>query len=121
MFYRRAALVLLVLAACNGSNVVSNDGSAVTCNVDPPLTCPAEVPTYATVQPIIEKACVPCHDGADPDGPWPLKTYKSAADWAEVIRADLMNCSMPPADGGVPLSDEDRHTLLTWIRCDYPQ
>jgi hypothetical protein len=120
MFPRRAALLLLALAACNGSNV-TDAGGAVTCNVDLPLECPAEAPTYATVQPIIEKACVPCHDGADPDGPWPLRTYKSAADWADVIRADVANCSMPPADGGVPMSDEDRYTILTWIRCGYPQ
>jgi cytochrome c5 len=119
---RLGALLPLMLIACGGGSAspVGDAGAALTCNVDPPLACPAGGPTYAAVQPIFARSCVPCHDGADPDGPWPLRTYKSAADWAEVIRADLISCEMPPADGGIPLSDEDRHALLTWIRCDYP-
>jgi hypothetical protein len=123
MLLRRLGVILpLMLAACasKSEGPVGDAGALVACNVDAPLACPADGPTYATVEPIIGRSCVPCHGGENPDGPWPLRTYKSAADWAEVIRADLITCEMPPADGGVPITDEDRHALLTWIRCDYP-
>jgi len=43
------------------------------------------------------------------------------ADWADVILPDLIDCTMPPADGGVSLAPEDRLAILTWIRCGFPE
>ena len=34
-------------------------------------------------------------------GPWPLLQYSHVADWYDVVRAMLLDCSMPPPDAGV--------------------
>jgi hypothetical protein len=119
----RACVLALALAACSGGNgnVAMNDGGALTCNVDAPTSCPgADAPTWETVAPIVGARCAPCHYG-QPDGPWPLITYQHVVDWYDVVRSDLIDCSMPPADGGVTMTDEERHTILTWLRCDTPK
>ena len=53
---------------------------------------------------------------------WPLNDYELVADWADLIRADLLNCSMPPADAaaGAAMTDADRVVLLNWILCGTP-
>jgi hypothetical protein len=88
--------------------------------VTAPTACPAPEPRFADVQPIIHDHCAtPCHNGA-PGGPWPLDAYQDVKDWEDLIRSDLLDCTMPPADGGVPLSDADRAAILGWIRCGSP-
>jgi hypothetical protein len=41
--------------------------------------------------------------------------------WADVVRADLIDCSMPPGEGGVAMADEERLAVLVWIRCGFPE
>jgi hypothetical protein len=119
----RACVLALALAACGSSNngVANSDGGALTCNVDAPTSCPADGPTWETVAPIVGARCAaPCHYGQI-DGPWPLYTYQQVVDWYDVVRSDLLNCTMPPPDSGVPMTDDERHTILTWLRCDTPR
>lgn len=108
-------------AACRGGGVAGTDGGALTCAVDAPTSCPDGGPTFATVHPIFEGNCVPCHNGAVADGPWPLKTYEEIVSWSDDVRALLASCEMPPLDAGAIMSDEDRHTILQWLRCNYPR
>ena len=98
----------------------SADGGALICNVSAPTACPDPPPHYADVSGIIQARCVPCHDDS-PDAAWPLQTYRQVADWADVVRDDLIRCTMPPADGGYTISEDERTAILTWIRCSYPQ
>jgi len=106
----------------------SSDGDAgsgtvpLTCTVTAPTSCPTPAPHYADVEPIIQQNCTaPCHAGVDPDGPWPLTTYEHVADWADIIRGDMLDCSMPPADAGVAITTDERQAILTWIRCGFPE
>ena len=38
-----------------------------------------------------------------------------------VVRAMLLDCSMPPPDAGVTMPDEERVAILTWLLCGYPE
>ncbi|HVY38604.1 MAG TPA: hypothetical protein VHM31_11735 [Polyangia bacterium] len=120
-------LVAFVLAAtaCTTADDSSarpdGGGKPLICSVTAPTSCPDPAPRYADVAPIISQRCaMPCHSGV-PNGPWPLTDYEHVADWADTVRADLLDCSMPPADGGVPITADDRTAVLTWIRCGAPE
>ena len=128
---RRLRLFGLLLAAgvdCGGGaagDPTADAGSgadAVSCTATAPTACPTPAPRYADVKTLIQQNCAgPCHSGADPAGPWPLTNYEHVADWADIVRADLLDCTMPPADGGVTLAPEDRLAILTWLRCGFPE
>jgi hypothetical protein len=107
----------LIGASC-GPSAQTSDGAPLACTVQPPTVCPDPPPHYPDVQPIFERACVPCHQGL-PGGNWPLLQYSHVADWQDVIRAHMIACTMPPPDAGVPMSDEERVAILTWILCGY--
>jgi hypothetical protein len=95
----------------------ATDAAARVCSVEAPTSCPDPSPHYGDVAPIINQRCVePCHSGL-PGGPWPLTDYAHVADWADVVRDDLILCLMPPADGGISMSEEEKLAILTWIRC----
>jgi hypothetical protein len=98
----------------------SADTGALVCTIQAPTVCPAPVPHWPDVQPIFERRCVLCHNGI-PGGPWPLLQYSHVADWNDVVRAMLLDCSMPPPDAGVPMPDEERTAILTWILCGFPE
>jgi hypothetical protein len=97
-----------------------DDGDGQICSVEAPTTCPDPATRYADIAPLLEHHCVPCHSGT-PGGPWPLTSYKHAVDWQDIIRTSMLECTMPPADGGGAMSNEDRLAILTWIRCGYPE
>lgn len=90
------------------------------CDVVAPTVCPDPPPGYAQVEPIFAQRCVSCHYGM-PMGPWPLYEYQHIADWTDVVRADVLDCSMPPRDAGVAMSNEERMAILTWILCGIPK
>jgi hypothetical protein len=97
----------------------ATDAAARVCSVEAPTSCPDPSPHYGDVAPIINQRCVePCHSGL-PGGPWPLTDYAHVADWADVVRDDLILCLMPPADGGISMSEEEKLAILTWIRCGF--
>ena len=115
-----AAIGLLTGAGCERSNAVTTDAGALVCTVEAPTACPDPAPHYPDIQPIIQRTCVPCHNGMV-GGPWPLLQYSHVADWQDVIRAFVLDCSMPPPDAGVPMSDEERTAILTWILCGFQE
>jgi hypothetical protein len=98
----------------------TEDGGALLCTVQAPTVCPDPAPQWPDVQPIFQRRCVSCHNGMI-GGPWPLMQYSHVADWYDVVRAMLLDCSMPPPDAGVYMPDEDRIAILTWILCGLPE
>jgi uncharacterized membrane protein len=92
----------------------------VPCTVTPPSECPDPPPRFADVAPIFKARCATCHI-SDWTGPWPLDTYEHIADWADVVRSHLVECSMPPPEAGTPLPNAESETILTWIRCKTPR
>ncbi len=94
---------------------------AAACATVAVTVCPdAGVPTYTDVAPIFQARCASCHKGED-GGPWPLDDYEPIADWQGEVRAMILNCSMPPADSGVTMPDDETAKLLTWIKCGLPK
>ena len=112
-----ASLALGAVGACSPAG----EGPPA-CGVVGPTECPSPPPLYADVAPIVGQRCAgPCHDGLLAEGPWPLTDYEHVADWADVIRGELLRCTMPPADSGVTMTLDERLALLTWIRCGHPE
>ena len=119
------AALVVVVGACQTQEAAGVDAGATddvavfVCTITAPTVCPDPPPHYADVAPIFQSACVMCHNGV-PAGPWPLLQYSHVADWQDVIRANLLDCSMPPPDAGVPMTNEERTAILTWILCGFP-
>jgi len=90
------------------------------CNVPAPPSCPSPAPRYQEIAAIIKQRCASCHSPLW-TGPWPLDTYGHVADWQDTIRSNLLDCSMPPPEAGVPITVDERVSILTWIRCGLPQ
>ena len=116
------ALVAVLLTAsatgCGGERIVGQQASAVfVCHdVDAGATCAGD--TYATVKPILDRACVPCHfsDDVDAGSNWPLTTYSDIQAWDDTIRLDILDCSMPPPGSGFTMTDKERARVMNWIK-----
>jgi uncharacterized membrane protein len=78
--------------------------------------CPTPALRYVDVKPIFDQRCISCHSPSW-TGPWPLDTYGHVADWQDDIRTNLLRCSMPPPDAGIPITTEERRQILTWLAC----
>ncbi len=125
-----ACFAALSLAGCaSGPAASSADGGGAgidagpprgTCSLSGPTSCPSPPPRYADIAPILQQWCVSCHAGAE-GGPWPLTDYSHVSDWRDDIRADMLTCAMPPPDAGTGMTDAERLTILTWIRCGLPR
>jgi hypothetical protein len=93
-----------------------------------PMACPTPPVTYAKVEPIFQARCANiCHNGMTPDPTnnnipfWSLKDYQHVSDWRDTIRQVMVDCSMPPADAGVPLTVEERWAILEFLYCGLPK
>jgi hypothetical protein len=136
------AACVLVLTACGGdegpvrptdvtSGKTASDGGEsgagldggvfdVPCTVEAPTSCPDPAPRFDDVSPIFKQRCASCHV-SEWTGPWPLDTYPHIADWADVIRGHLLDCTMPPPEAGTPMPNDESEKILTWIRCNTPK
>jgi hypothetical protein len=85
------------------------------CAIKPPAACPDASPGYASVEPILQKSCVPCHPGNGDQ--WALTDYDHVAAWSDAIAQDLVDCTMPPLDGGIGITASERLSLLVWSSC----
>jgi hypothetical protein len=119
----------IALVGCSsGSSAPANDDANVqkaivkVCTATVPPNCDGgSIPHYAAVTPILEKSCIPCHPGPPGDEQWPLTDYGDIQPWAGVIEDEVCSSAMPPLDGGVPISEADRLTILDWAQCGAPQ
>ncbi len=115
------SLLLVVAVACSSAG--HTDGERTTeavCSPVAPTECADPAPHYSDVSPIFEQRCASCHTGVA-GGPWPLDTYEHVADWASFVRDELLRCSMPLSDSGVPMTPEERDQILLWLRCGNPK
>jgi hypothetical protein len=118
---------VVLLAACSSSAPapvdagISHDAAPALgprvplCHLPAPTMCPDPAVHYADIVPIVQQRCLPCHDGRSTH--WPLTDYRHVADWQDIIRSAMLNCTMPPGDAGIPMPTEERMTVLHWIRC----
>lgn len=95
------------------------DGGPV-CDVVAPERCSNPALRFNDVKPLFETHCGNCHYG-QLGGPWPLTSYMDVADWHDVVRDDLVNCSMPPEDAGTGMTSAERALILDWLRCGFPE
>lgn len=110
--FRAAPLSALVwLAAC--------DLSGGRCKTDLPGTCPPVPPTWADVEPIVDRSCALCHVNGGQVSRLPLDSYDAVFALRRASAAQVHACAMPR--DGVVLSDDDRRTLLTWFLCNAPR
>jgi cytochrome c5 len=107
-------------AGASDSDAPRDADAPFVCDVVAPTSCPDPAPKFADVQPIFTRQCGVCH-GQDWTGEWPLDNYSHISDWQDSIRDELVRCSMPPRDGGVVISLENRMKILSWIRCGLPK
>jgi len=118
-----ASLLALAAVGCGNSKPVEE---LVQCGpITASTTCPSPAPTFAQIQPIVEKSCVPCHDGTMKDvvtgeDVWPLTTYDDVAEWGSIVKNSILECTMPPADGAVPITDAERSAIVQWVLCKTP-
>lgn len=112
-----AVAVFSTAAACSSEN---EKPAPVVCSVTAPAECVDPRPTYADIAPIFSRRCTSCHSETS-DGPWPLTSYREVAAWWDVVRDDLIACSMPPQGSGVVMSSEERDEVLMWLRCGFPE
>lgn len=117
---RCSAFVSLFLAAGSGACSSAERTTDAICSPVAPTECLEPAPHYSDVAPIFEQRCASCHTGAT-GGPWPLDTYGNVADWATLVRDELLRCSMPPQDSGVAMTPEERDQILLWLRCGNPE
>ena len=113
-------LVLCSLSACGSSEASKQQPVQTVCAPTAPTECPDPSPRYPDVAPIFERRCASCHNGAK-DAPWPLDNYDHVADWATVVRDELLYCLMPPPDSGVEMTPDERQAILVWVRCGSPE
>ncbi|MEI9953480.1 MAG: hypothetical protein WDO74_31990 [Pseudomonadota bacterium] len=107
-------------AACSSAEATDTHTTAAVCAPIAPTECPDPAPHYPDVAPIFARRCASCHTGIA-DAPWPLDNYEHIADWASVVRDELLRCSMPPADSGVTMAPVERDQILAWVRCGHPE
>jgi hypothetical protein len=105
--------------------------SGVECMPPPVVACPdGGGPSFDTdVLPIFHQVCDNCHapDASAPERQMPyLTSYQqiygtNGGSEARAINVQIFdNCAMPPANAPVPLSADQRQTLLAWLACGAP-
>jgi hypothetical protein len=103
-------------------------GGIVGCLTEAPVACPDPPVRYGDVQATFQGRCVGvCHNGTTPDPNknnepiWGFTDYEHVVSWQDTIRAEVLRCSMPPADAGVPMTVEERRAILEFLRCGLPK
>lgn len=87
-----------------------------------PKLCPSPSPSFQTdVSPIIQATCVPmCHQPGGVAFDRLYGTYQNVYKQKQDMLDQVYACNMPPPDGGVTISPNDRLTLLSWFVCGAP-
>lgn len=93
------------------------------------LQLPAEPTWSSEVATIVGEKCARCHRAGD-IAPFALTTFDEASTWAADIARVVENRTMPPWKpvpghgsfrGDFGLTDEQRQTILDWVRAGAPQ
>jgi hypothetical protein len=121
-------LAIGALTACSGSSTLegdpfdaSSESALGACPGPASDMCSLPGPSYMNdIVPILEQRCNNCHVAGVDGGPWPLGGYAEVRDWRSAILRDLRECTMPPADAGLPFPEQERAALMAWLICDAP-
>lgn len=100
----------------------------VGCLIDTDVAQDSPKVTYADVEPIIRKRCVPCHQEGEV-GPMPLSSYAGVRDYAAMVEEVITEERMPPwpavsklpLRNALSLTKDEREKLLGWLRSDMPR
>lgn len=110
---RFAGLVAaLGIASCapNGSSS-GYGGNCPTVNA----SCPSSPPSYAaTIAPIVNMNCIPCHSPTGDASDKPLGQYAGLYKYRTTSLSTVLTCKMPL----VPLSD--KKLFVEWLACGAP-
>ncbi|HTQ05038.1 MAG TPA: hypothetical protein VMI54_14335 [Polyangiaceae bacterium] len=83
--------------------------------------CATNAPSYATdIAPLVEARCLGCHFKGNPNSSVVLETQAEMSQQTQLVETQIYRCEMPPADGGIPLTDTERTELLQWLVCGAP-
>ena len=121
-------LVTGLLAACDGQRLAAVDDLSgadltppVTCTNDQPATCPSPLPSYQNqVGALLQTYCAACHSPSGVAFDHVFETYSEVISQHGAILNQINACNMPPPDGGAPLPEADRKTMVTWLACGAP-
>ena len=102
--------------------------SYVSLSKDKPATTSAEVPTYATVEPIIAKHCSACHSSkptnpafTEPPLGLVLDSYEHVKTAAPKIKQRAVDTDTMPLGNVTGMTPDDRAVLGRWIDAGAPQ
>jgi len=111
--------ILVLVAACGSDSSDSSDSSEP--ESDANVDC-ATAPTFAEVTAF--QKCLNCHSqnlsgAARRSAPASVNfdTESDVLTHADHIEEQVGRGSMPPPGSGITLTDEERQTLLDWVRC----
>jgi hypothetical protein len=105
---------VLFITACSKSGMGGGGGGA-------PLDCSMVPKSYsANVDPIIQSTCnAPgCHNAGSVNGPGPLTNYTEVRNASTLIRAAIVNRTMPKNS---TLTADQRNSIICWIDSGTPQ
>jgi hypothetical protein len=107
-----------------GGDAAPADADPADCPNDLPSSCPAPAPTYdgdGGVASLVHAHCVPCHSPGGIEPSPDFTTYAGLFAERSAALDQVYACTMPQADGGVPLAPAERATLLAWFVCGAPK
>jgi len=114
--------LILVAAACGSDSSDASDSSDPETQAPAPVDACADAPTFSEVTAF--QKCLNCHSennsGAARRGAPAgvnFDTESGALTHADHIEEQVAGRSMPPASSGITLTEEERQTLLDWVRC----
>jgi hypothetical protein len=107
-------------AASEMADDAASDSPSCPNDLPPDSDCPPAAPSYgAAVAPIIAARCSVCHRPGGLETSMRFSTYADAFALRRQMLTTIYACRMPPA-GAVPLSTDERQTLLKWFVCGAP-
>jgi hypothetical protein len=124
---RSAVGIAAALFACGGSSSgVSEEAWTPTCPAVMPCRDGHGVPNYTVpsykteIRPILEVACIPCHNSDGGIGGDPEDTYAEVSAQVESMLSQIGPLCNMPLSNGPQLSAPQRIALEEWLSCGGP-
>ena len=126
-----ALFICAILVGCSETDTPSgtSDGAAQGTDAESSDAYAAPPTYHGEAKAIIDARCGTCHKAGD-IGPFPLTTYDEVTAFAGVVRASIVNGTMPPwqpADDcntfadNIDLTPDEKDVLLAWLDGGMPE